>query len=57
MRKLRSILVQEVVCRTCEHRWFPRINRDTGIVTNPKNCSNVKCKSPYWNKPYYRKKM
>lgn len=56
MKKLRKIQVQEISCRTCGHEWFPRISRITGEVTMPKNCSNPKCKSPYWNTPYIKKK-
>lgn len=56
MKKLRTIEVQEVSCRTCSHRWFPRIRRETGEVLLPKNCSNPKCKSPYWNVPYSKKR-
>lgn len=32
-------------CTRCGHEWLQR-----GIKL-PKVCSNLKCKSPYWNKP------
>lgn len=53
-------------CRTCGYEWFlsaevKRTRGKTGEgkgtiirvkITNPKNCPNPKCKSPYWDKPY-----
>ena len=33
-------------CERCGHSWAPR-NKDRA----PKVCPNLKCKSPYWNKP------
>ena len=36
-------------CKRCGHKWYPR-------TTNlPKVCSNLKCKSPYWNKERRKK--
>lgn len=32
----------ELHCNRCDHVWYS--------TRDPKTCSNVDCKSPYWNK-------
>jgi hypothetical protein len=34
-------------CERCGHEWVPR----GAVDVEPKVCPNLKCKSPYWNKP------
>ena len=41
------ITVMGFRCERCGHEWIPR----GGIENEPKTCPNLKCKSPYWNKP------
>jgi len=37
-------------CLRCGHTWIPRTPQ------RPKVCPNLKCKSPYWDKPRRQKK-
>lgn len=41
------ITVMGFRCERCGHEWIPR----GGVDVEPKVCPNLKCKSPYWNKP------
>lgn len=34
-------------CNRCKHKW-------TSKIENPGSCANIKCRSPYWNKPRIR---
>lgn len=44
----KTITVSMYRCERCGYEWIPR-----GTVP-PKVCANLKCKSPYWNKPRQR---
>lgn len=37
-------------CLRCGHTWIPRTPK------KPKVCPNLKCKSPYWDRPRRHKK-
>lgn len=45
----KKVTVEEVECNRCGWKWFPKIKRD-GTTSTPEVCSNIKCKSRYWNK-------
>ncbi len=36
-------------CLRCGHTWIPRAPK------KPKVCPNLKCKSPYWDRPRKQK--
>jgi len=40
----------ELKCKRCGHKWRPRNDK------KPTVCPNLKCKSPYWDKPRQKKK-
>ena len=44
----KTIVVSMYRCERCGHEWVPRRDRP------PKVCPNLKCKSPYWNRPRQR---
>jgi len=43
-----KIMITELKCKRCGHRWYPR------TTTIPEVCP--KCKNPYWNKDRKEKK-
>ena len=42
----KSLEVNKLTCKRCNHSWFPRII--DGTVKIPETCPNKKCRSPYW---------
>ena len=40
-----SMKLPVLECLRCGHTWYPR------TPDLPKNCSNKRCRSPYWNRP------
>lgn len=48
MRSVTEEIIVKVTCLRCGHQWFPY------HPGTPIRCA--RCKTPYWNTPYSRKK-
>lgn len=50
MTKMKTITIEEKICRFCSHKWFPR------AAGRPNVCP--KCKNPRWDQePKFRRKQ
>ena len=43
-----SITINHYTCTRCAYEWQGRLS------VKPKRCPNLKCGSPYWDRPYTR---